>query len=82
MTIKPNRTDAYQFTIDMNSKDDLKSLKEFRKQFYGTNKYVKVQGRWGKNNPNYFVGRNAWGGDRHFTPLNLAQYGDVYVYDR
>ena len=61
----------------MNSEKDIELVKEFRKQFYRTGKYVKLQGRWGKNNPN--KPKNARCG---FTPLALASYSDVYVYER
>ena len=82
MTVKPNRTGTYQFTVDMSSEEDMKSVQNFRKKFYGTNKYVKLQGRWGKNNPNYTTSKTAWGGSRYFVPLADAAHADVYVYDR
>lgn len=82
MTIKPNRTGTYQFTVNMSSEEDMESVRNFRKKFYGTNKYVKLQGRWGKNNPNYTPSKSAWGGSQYFVPLSLASYADVYVYDR
>jgi hypothetical protein len=82
MTIKPNRTSTYQFTVDMSSESDMKSLKEFRKKFYGTNQYVKIQGRWGKDNPDYTCKKGWHGGNIHFCPVGLAQHCDVYVYWR
>ena len=83
MTIKTSRTDTYQFTVDMSSEEDMKSLKEFRKKFYGTGKYVKLQGRWGKNNPNYTPSKPSWhGGHQYFVPLGVAAHADVYVYTR
>jgi len=78
MTTKNNRTSAYQFTVDMSNEKDIELVKEFRKQFYGTGKYVKLQGRWGKNNPNKPKSRRYEG----FTPVALASYSDVYVYNR
>lgn len=82
MTIKPNRTSAYQFTVDMSSEQDMESLRIFRKKFYGTGKYVKLQGRWGKNNPNYTRSKNAWGYSAYFVGLSVAAHADVYVYTR
>tara|TARA_Y100001972_G_scaffold71779_1_gene87235 strand:+ start:131 stop:382 length:252 start_codon:yes stop_codon:yes gene_type:complete len=82
MTVKPNRTGTYQFTVDMSCEEDMKSVQNFRKKFYGTSKYVKLQGRWGKNNPNYTPSKSAWGGSQYFVPLSKAAYADVYVYDR
>ena len=82
MKINPNRTPAYQFTVDMSSEEDMKSVQNFRKKFYGTGKYVKLQGRWGKNNPNHTRIPNAWGGSTYFVPLADAAHADVYVYER
>lgn len=84
MKINRNRTPAYKFTVDMNSEADMKFLQSFRKKFYGTGKYVKLQGRWGKNNPKYFPRKNtAWGyRTSYFVPLSAASHSDVYVYDR
>ena len=82
MTKKPWRTPAYQFTVDMNSEEDMKSLKEFRKKFYGTGKYVKLQGRWGKNNPHYTPNISWHGGSQYFVPIGVASHSDVYVYNR
>ena len=77
MTIKPNRTSAYHFTVDMSNKEDMESVQNFREQFHGTGKYVKLQGRWGKNNPNYTLNRGPY-----FVPLGVADHADVYVYER
>lgn len=82
MTIKPNRTHCYRFTVEMDNEEDMKSLDTFRKSFYGTNCYVKCQGRWGKNNPNYKRSHNFLGHSRSFCPVSLAKYCDVYVYFR
>ena len=83
MTIKPNRTGTYQFTVDMRSEEDMKSVQNFRKKFYGTGKYVKLQGRWGKNNPYYTPSKVSWhGGHQYFVPLGIASHADVYVYER
>lgn len=83
MTVKPNRTGTYQFTVDMSSEEDMKSVQNFRKKFYGTGKYVKLQGRWGKNNPHYTPNKVPWhGGHQYFVPLGIASHADVYVYER
>ena len=82
MTIKPNRTPAYQFTVDMSSEEDMESVRTFRKKFYGTGKYVKLQGRWGKNNPHYTPNKSWHGGHQYFVPLGVASSADVYVYER
>ena len=82
MKINANRTPAYQFTVDMSSEEDMESLRTFRKKFYGTGKYVKLNGRKGKNNPNNTRYRSAWGSFVHFVPLSAASHADVYVYTR
>jgi len=83
MTIKTNSSTYYQFTVDMSSEEDMESLKTFRKKFHGTGKYVKLNGRWGKNNPNYTPSKPSWhGGHLYFVPLGVAAHADVYVYTR
>ena len=77
MTIKPNRTNCYKFTVDMSSESDMKILKEFRKQYHGTPEYVKCQGRWGKNNPNYKRSYNFLGHSHRsvqFHSLHIATF--------
>ncbi len=82
MKINSNRKSTYQFTVDMSRKEDMASVQVFREKFYGTGKYVKLQGRWGKGNPNYTAQKSYWGGKRYFVPLRFASHADVYVYDR
>ena len=77
MTIKTNRTPAYQFTVDMSSEEDMKSLKEFRKKFYGTGKYVKLQGRWGKSNPNYTPSKPSWHGGHQYSCRRICLHATL-----
>ena len=73
-----NRTSSYVMTVD--PKGDLAALVELRQQVKRINKhtnakhYVKCQGRWGKNNPQY--NRR----DIPFCPLKDAVRWDVYLY--
>ena len=81
--VKPNRTPNYRFTIEIGNPSHMEFLKEFRKKFYSTGKYVKLNGRWGKKNPNYRTKSNIFHrGGISFAPLDLARYADVYVYKR
>jgi len=78
-----NRTTRYAMTVDKESTEilvQLKQLQEVRQSVSLLNKhskrkhYVKCQGRWGKDNPNY-NGRQI-----PFCPLADAVKWDVYIY--
>jgi hypothetical protein len=56
------RTNSYVMTVDKNT--------------LPIKHYVKCQGRWGKNNPNYNYRRIT------FCPLEHAVKWDVYIYRR
>jgi len=80
-----NRTTRYAMTVDKESTEilvQLKQLQEVRQSVSLLNKhskrkhYVKCQGRWGKDNPNY-NGRQI-----PFCPLADAVKWDVYIYEK
>jgi len=77
------RTKTYVMTVEKNSDevlDQLNKLQEVKQSVSLLNKhspkkhYVKCQGRWGKDNPNY-NGRQI-----PFCPLADAVKWDVYIY--
>jgi hypothetical protein len=75
------RTKCYVMTVDPNG--DLSALKARRKSVSKLNKhivnrgyYVKCQGRWGKNNPNYNQAAIP------FCALKDAVRWDVYIYQK
>ena len=79
------RTKRYVLTVDKNSDQvlsQLHQLKELRKSVSLINRhtnrqhYVKLQGRWGKNNPLYV--RRSF----PFASLQEASRWDVYVYEK
>ena len=80
-----NRTESYVMSVDKHSKTlekDMLKLQGVRKSVsllnkHSTNKhYVKCQGRWGRNNPNYNYRYIP------FCPLADAVKWDVYIYSR
>jgi len=77
------RTKCYVMTVDKRSDDvseQLNQLQDIRNKVSFLNKhtnfkhYVKCQGRWGRNNPNYNRRRIP------FCPLKDAVKWDVYIY--
>ena len=78
-----NRTKNYVMTVDKNSVnilEQLNKLQQVRQSVSLLNKhstrkhYVKCQGRWGRNNPDYNQRRIT------FCPLDKAVKWDVYIY--
>jgi len=79
------RTKCYVMTVDKRSDKILKQLdrlQDVRDSVSLLNRhsrkkhYVKCQGRWGRNNPNYNHRRIT------FCPLADAVKWDVYIYER
>lgn len=67
----------------------LRRLVKVEDELNGTRRYVKLQGRMGKNNPNahkYSVKNPAyvWSGSHSHQCIKLgdAAYADVYIYNR
>ena len=81
------RTNSYVMTVDKNSDQVLQQLNQLQKikdsdsllNKHSENKhYVKCQGRWGKNNPNYLGDYSGYS----FCSLQNAVRWDVYIYRR
>lgn len=83
-------SDAYRFTVDLQTRegfDDLDELKaavkslnkKFKDAGISYNKRVCVKPRLGYNNPNakYYKGREGF-----TVKMEHGRYADVYVYDR
>jgi hypothetical protein len=79
------RTNSYVMTVDKNSDQVLQQLNQLQEikdsvsllnKHSDTKHYVKCQGRWGRNNPNYNYRRIT------FCPLEHAVKWDVYIYRR
>lgn len=79
------RTKTYVMTVEKNSDEvleQLNKLQQVKQSVSLLNKhsikkhYVKCQGRWGKNNPDYNQRTIC------FCPLDKAVKWDVYIYRR
>ena len=80
------RTKTYVMTVEKNSDevlDQLNKLQQVKQSVSLMNRhsnrkhYVKCQGRWGRNNPNYFKGGCS---GHSFCSLQNAVRWDVYIY--
>jgi hypothetical protein len=79
MTKNDNRTSSYLFTVNLSNPADVAFLKAYRELWYGTGKYVKLQGRWGKKNPAWNQRQRPY---HKGCPLSSAVSADAYLYDR
>jgi len=80
-----NRTRTYVMSVEKNSPEVLEQLNKLQEVRQGVRllnrhsrrkHYVKCQGRWGRNNPDY---------NRRtipFCPLDKAVKWDVYIYEK
>lgn len=77
-------SDSYVMTVYPESAGDMLELETVRKSVRIMNRnskkkfYIKLAGRYGRNNPRYNSRKANWG----CVPLGDAERYDVYIYER